>query len=412
MSKSSLDERNQKRKIRKISLLIVSIVITTIILITETYAWFVGLSEVSVNDMTISISSVDGLELSLDANTWSSSTLSISQSAITTNINSSYSGHKNKWVSTSTGAGLVPISSSGIIQSPSGRLEIYGKSSMNSTAGGYNVVASKISNTSTEADGYVAFDLFIRNGKNGTYDATNYTDDMGEAIYLTTTSIAKVSSAGQATDNGIANSLRVAFIRIGMVSSSATKAEAQGITCSTATGVTPLCSFSDAIIWEPNDKSHNATLVTNFNNKFCVKRTGATTYSGACTPQALNPVDLSNDGTAAALANNKYYQTYTVNKAISGSNQVGVYDGLNSYTGKIGDTNFLKATNTFTDTEKNLTGDSRPILFKLVAYSITKVRVYIYLEGQDVDNYDLITKGKSIDVKFGFTKDKYNISST
>ena len=402
MNNSSLEERNQKRKIRKISFLIVSIVITTIILITETYAWFVGLSDVSVSDMTINISSIDGLELSLDAVTWttSSSTLSISESAITTNISSSYSGNKNKWVSTSTGAGLIPISSSGTIQTPSGRLEIYGKSSMNSTGGGYNIVATKITNTTNEAEGYVAFDLFIRNGKNGTYDATNYTDAMGEAIYLTTSSSAAVSSAGAATDNGVANSIRVAFVRVGMVSSSATAATAQGINCNTTppTGVTPMCSFTGAIIWEPNDKSHNANLISNFNTKFCVKRTGESSYSGSCTPQAWNPVDNSTDGSAAALANNKYYKTYTVNKNIAGANAVGIYDGLNGFNDKIGNT-------------KNLTGDARPILFNLAAYSITKVRVYIYLEGQDVDNYDLITKGKSIDIDFGFTKDKYNVSA-
>ena len=65
---SSLDERKQKQKIRKIGLLSLSIIITAVILIAETYAWFVGLSTVSVSDMQIKISSADGLELSLDAN--------------------------------------------------------------------------------------------------------------------------------------------------------------------------------------------------------------------------------------------------------------------------------------------------------------------------------------------------------
>jgi hypothetical protein len=39
--------------------------------------------------------------------------------------------------------------------------------------------------------------------------------------------------------------------------------------------------------------------------------------------------------------------------------------------------------------------------------SITKVRIYIYIEGQDVDNYDFASIGKKIAVKFGFTKERF-----
>ena len=42
---------------------------------------------------------------------------------------------------------------------------------------------------------------------------------------------------------------------------------------------------------------------------------------------------------------------------------------------------------------------------------ITKVRVYLYLEGQDVDNYDLISLGKTIKINFGFTKDQFDLSN-
>ena len=42
--------------------------------------------------------------------------------------------------------------------------------------------------------------------------------------------------------------------------------------------------------------------------------------------------------------------------------------------------------------------------------SVTKVRVYIYLEGQDVDNYDLASLGNSIKINFGFTKDQWDLA--
>ena len=62
---------------------------------------------------------------------------------------------------------------------------------------------------------------------------------------------------------------------------------------------------------------------------------------------------------------------------------------------------------TKTDTEKALTGMARPEFFTLAPNSITKVRVYVYLEGQDVDNYDFASLGYSIKAQFGFTKERF-----
>ena len=61
----------------------------------------------------------------------------------------------------------------------------------------------------------------------------------------------------------------------------------------------------------------------------------------------------------------------------------------------------------FTDTMKNLESTERPTFITLAPNSITKVRVYIYLEGQDVDNYDFASLGKKISVAFGFTKERF-----
>ena len=43
----------------------------------------------------------------------------------------------------------------------------------------------------------------------------------------------------------------------------------------------------------------------------------------------------------------------------------------------------------------------------LAPNSVTKVRVYVYIEGQDVDNYDFASLGKKISVAFGFTKERF-----
>lgn len=57
---------------------------------------------------------------------------------------------------------------------------------------------------------------------------------------------------------------------------------------------------------------------------------------------------------------------------------------------------------------KLLTGTNRKEFITLSPNSVTKVRVYIFIEGQDVDNYDFASIGKSIAVKFGFTKQRYD----
>ena len=55
-----------------------------------------------------------------------------------------------------------------------------------------------------------------------------------------------------------------------------------------------------------------------------------------------------------------------------------------------------------------LLGTSRPEFFSLAPNSITKVRVYVYLEGQDVDNYDFASLGSQIKINFGFTKERFD----
>ncbi|MDD4188127.1 MAG: DUF5011 domain-containing protein, partial [Bacilli bacterium] len=62
---------------------------------------------------------------------------------------------------------------------------------------------------------------------------------------------------------------------------------------------------------------------------------------------------------------------------------------------------------TFTDTMKLKEGMDRPVFMTLAPNSITKVRVYVWIEGQDIDNYDFAQIGKAISVKFGFTKQRF-----
>ena len=267
------------------------------------------------------------------------------------------------------------MSTVGKINKDSSRLTLYEKGSFTATPGGYRVMASEVTNKgASEARGYVAFDLFIKN----------------LAIYLTTESEVTVADAGADKDkSGIENSVRVAFAQIGRVKADNTDdAAIRAINCKSSDGVTPTCS-RDAIIWEPNDTKHVQNAI-NWYTTSCKKRTGADltlagSYGGAC--------KVITDGT--------YYPTYAVSGVIDEGDQVDVYDGTeyNGWTTSISPTaaeGKLMNVPTFTDTMKLKTSTDRPELMTLAPNS----------EGQDVDNYDFASLGKKISVAFGFTKER------
>ena len=200
-------------------------------------------------------------------------------------------------------------------------------------------------------------------------------------------------------------------MQVGRVAATVTDQETiNAINCTTDTNNTGLCLNEKTVIWEPNDTAHKQVAL-NWYDKSCVQRTGATltkndykTASDKCTTIGLTD----------------YAQTYAIGKPIEvgDSDKVDVYDGLNGYNNRISSYNAFKTSDSldkgplvefdyFTDSEKLKKGMSRPTFMTLAPNSITKVRVYIYIEGQDIDNFDYAQVGKMIEVAFGFTKQRY-----
>ena len=392
-----MKKRNKKHE-KRMKKLIVGCGLCAIVLTVSTYAWFIGMKTVRVSSFDVSIAAIDGLSLSLDGSTWSDKvTINKENHKLE---GSTYTNNTNSW----GGSGLVPVSSVGKINETSSRLTLYEKGSFTATPGGYRIMASEVPNTGDEeADGYVAFDLFIKNlSGNEYYTSMNQKNE--EAIYLATDS--KVSVALGGVDPGIANtgienSVRVAFAQIGRVKATTTDVSTiTGITCKTEGAVTGICSRV-AQIWEPNDTKHVKNAI-NWYNTSCLARTGAdltatSSYSGKC----------------KTIENGYGYKTYAIGGVITEDDQVDVYDGTD-YNGYMGSVNTTQAQTGklypfpyFTDQMKNYEGVKRPEFISLAPNSITKVRVYIYIEGQDVDNYDFASLGKKISVAFGFTKERF-----
>ena len=387
--------RKEKNKKKRVLHLAVIFTFTAIVFGTATYAWFIGMRTVNVQPFEVTIASTEDLQLSLDGVTWSD-TVAINRS----NYSTTYEGNTNTW----GGRGLIPMSSIGVINTTSSRLTLFEKGSLTATPGGYRLMASRVNNDSTPPDGYVAFDLFIKNSS-GTeyYEADEVLNE--EAIYLTNDSKVTVGSTG-VRNTGIENSVRVAFAQIGRVKATTTTAGTiQGITCAGGNGVTGICRTAQ--IWEPNDTDHVADAL-NWYDTTCLARSGATTNTATY------------DGACRKVVDGQAYPTYAIGKEITSMNAVDVYDGFNGYTGSIASDEataistteanagkYLYAYPTFTDTDKLKTGVERPTFITLAPNSITKVRVYIYIEGQDIDNYDFASIGKQISVNFGFTKERF-----
>lgn len=405
-------KRNNKQS-RRIRNLVLLCSICAVVLVVSTYAWFIGMKTVNVSSFDIEIATTEGLFLSMNGNDWYYN--------LNPNTATAYTGNTNTWAPN----GLIPMSTVGDMDPVSSRMKLYEKASLTTSHGGYRLLASRVQNYATAGDdktfvqgeGYVAFDLFIKNLSGTEYYEENEPLNE-EAIYLTVGSKVEVASDG-VKNTGIENSVRVAFAQVGRVKADTSSVETiTGITCAKTEDedgnviVTGICR--PAQIWEPNDKDHVQNAI-NWYNKSCLARTGAD-----LTLKTSYVTD--NSDSCNTISPNTAYATYAVSRELTVDDNVDIYDGTdyNKYennskkyasyiAAKESEKNDYKLVeyDYFTDTEKNIPGAARPEFMKLAPNSITKVRVYVFIEGQDVDNYDFASLGQKISIKFGFTKERY-----
>jgi len=435
-------KRNGK-KARKIRKLIITCTLSAVVLIVSTYTWFIGLQTVHVKPFEIEIAATEGLYLSLDGENWSYELDVMNTTA--------YDGNTNQ-----LDADLIPMSSVGDLDSEVSRMKLYEKASLTTSPGGYRLLASKVNNRYvldadgeeteelSQGKGYIVFDLFVKNISGNAYYHENEVKNE-EGIYLNFDSAVKVKTNGSDSQEltGIENSVRVAFAQIGRVV--ATTEDVDTITKMTCKGtdmsgegytykagdVTGICR--NAQIWEPNDTKH-VNNALNWYNTSCITR--KSTGSNVTLDASYNVAtyNASGDKTADATycyaeggatkthmaANANALPTYAISRAINIADNVDVYDGkvLNTYEGNTTTYATYSAAEDksdyklvefpyFTDTMKNKLGMERPEFMSLAPNSITKVRVYVWLEGQDIDNYDFAQLGKTISINFGFTKERF-----
>ena len=427
-----MKKHNEKRS-KKIRNLVAFCSLCAILLSVSTYAWFIGMTKVSVNSFEINVATTEGLFLSMDGVNWSYE--------LDAQDTPAYANNENVWANTDDNMGLIPMSTVGDMDSTASRMKLFEKASLSAVPGGYRLLASRVDNYSAtqkndigeykEGKGYIAFDLFVKNLSGDAYYAENKVANE-EAIYLTDNSKVEVYEAGEGQKNsGIENSVRVAFVQIGRVNAQTTTASTiTGIKCAdtytAADGgqkkienriVTNICR--NAQIWEPNDTKHVKNAI-NWYQKSCLERNNTGT--------AVNNVNEATSYTSNAckgVSDGNNYATYAISRDLDINDYVNVYDGpdYNKYTKNYVTYDAYTAADTearkgiklvdfpyFTDSTKVLNGNQRVEFMTLAPNSITKLRVYVYIEGQDIDNYDFAQLGKHIVVNFGFTKERYEQS--
>jgi len=210
-----------------------------------------------------------------------------------------------------------------------GKMEMY-KGTIDGTSGTNYLVTQKSTETRGTAGDFVVFDLFFQSSQ-------------AQTVYLTSNS----SVVAKGTSTGIENAARVAFIVEGSAAYGSLPSAAQGLTGNAS---------STKWIWEPNYDVHTASGVSNALNVYgtTVGQTGGSklAYNGVKAPiAAANTIPLNS----------------------SDSNYFGAVTTVGSTAAGIPTSSYLNAFD--------------------VAEGVTKVRIYMWIEGQDVDCEDHASGG-------------------
>lgn len=357
-------EEKPKNK-RRILLLLLLLIATGFLLTTTTYAWFTSNRTVTVGDINVNVATSGGIQISVDGANWKS----LVSTAELNGASTTYSAATNQIPATSSALQPVSTALTSLTKDtttlddqnqPVDKRNDNGYLSMwhgivESNAGGqYILTTSDISNvTHTDSAGYfVCFDLFFK------VDAETASETTGtqKQIYLTTSSDIIANGA----DSGIKNAARVAFIKEGAVESGTALATIQALKTTTLT--------NNVVLWEPNYDKHTSSGVNNAVNVYGVT---ASTISTDPTESGKNAA-LAYSGVIAPVAASDNITLGNATAALHSTQFAAVPPtGVTMFRTK---ENWTTAANGQYET-----------IFTLGANQITKMKIYFWVEGQDVD---------------------------
>ena len=245
--------RRSRRSKRKLNSLFMAVILTGMLMLSSTYAWFSANKEVALEGINAKVVAAEGLQISLDGESWSSK-ITINQENLAAATDNKY-----RWPEA-----LTPVSTVG--ETASGNMNIF--------YGEVNAEATELSNAAIESDTattkYIVFDLYFKN-------SSSRVD--GDILQLNTGSMVDIADDGK-DGTGLEYSIRSAVV----LYSEKADMTADGNTIRSIAFGTPSVS-----IWEPNYNKHTAEVVNNDSridatntayNTFGIKQVGTGTVTG------------------------------------------------------------------------------------------------------------------------------------
>lgn len=353
-TKSKKKKKKKKFEIpkftKKTKLLFCVVLFATTLLTISTYAWFSASLNVKVKFINMKVSTDTGLFISLDGVNFSSE-IEVSRESIIDNITNVYPNHTNQWAAN----GLWTVSTIGIPNSNTDKFSMfYGeieKYRYGAKKGQKYLITVPIrENAKNEGNRFVAFDVFFKNvsgsPKSDNLYLTEYTFfDFDEDV--DDEKIEKMA--------GIMNSMRLGIVRIGDTTLKSTPEQIQNLNCN---------NNCVSVIYEP--------------------------FSTVHTQKSID--DAAKFG--ITLTDGEYVPTYGVYKD-------GMY--LNHKSSFVNSGVDLDTEHFALQTTRRDEDFDTP-LFQ-IPNGITKCRVYIWLEGQDIDSIETNSVGAPIDLGIDFIKD-------
>ena len=405
-------DRSRIKKLRK---LIFLVGFTGIMLIGSTYAWFSAQRNVSISNLEGIVNVVEGLEISLDAEHWTQAIdLELAQSS-----NSGYFGKRadgSEYTLEEPYAGgknilpseMIPVSTTGGTGEgiDKNKLQMYRGINVN----GINLYNIELADETVENvidnqfPGYYAIDFFLKNTS-----AEGITEDQLKLNLNSELSL--LSSSLNST--GLQNTVRVGFALYNTTKTNANDVDIVNGTKDTIITATAGESqtIKDVAIWEPNAEAHVDYIVTN-NNRITWNETAgdALKYLGNASSTKFTstqkiPTYGLTVGSTTALANIKVDTSTTVSTGISdiydwsdagiAVSKLKKQETIQTNTGALGEVTDLMSVQTTEETPKG---------FAIPANEICRIRMYVWLEGQDVDCTNLASHGGGISLNLGILK--------
>ena len=336
----------EEKKIRRINPRIALLImfLCAVLLIFASYAWFSTNLNIQIKTLNMVVAKNSDITISFDGINFARS-IEINKENIFDNLADVYPNHNTQWPSN----GLIPVSSPGIPNSNSPYFDMFETNGVlyyrKDKDRGFIYTNLSKQSSPREYNYYLAFDVFIKN-ITGSPKPDNLYFDSATSIFAT----GDVDEEMQ----GLINSFRIGVVKIGSVDLEASVNEIQNIKCNN--------NCVDAI-YEPYSKFHTPLSIERA-KKYKVDLVDGIVFPTYAYRKAGGPIYVEN--------------------SISGSSKI--------------DREYFIPQETIND--NNL---DTPIFN--IPNGITKARIYVWIEGQDIDSLETHSSGTDVDLSINFIKD-------